>query len=654
MGAARRRNPKVAAARKGKPPPKATGNCRNYRYGAHEPIANLDKVLDEMRGAHDLRNVLTCINRARSEMITAALGEHQSYKKATADLAALHQRRDKLEAQIRQQNSASRKRLGRHSPLSSELDTVRKRIDEGRTALKKLRRKLLKKDPALKAVVEAADDMAKRETTRAEDACGLYWCTRNEQTGKRAKLRRFKKWRDSEATISVQIPGGLTVEQLLGGENNQARLELRPEGVWVQGARKRKVEPAEAARNKLRLDEDGYPMRKLGTAILHLRCMSDEDGKPIWAEVPITYHREIPADAKIKRCYLHRFRVGNRYHWSVRFSLERGKKGDDSWLHPRVATTGTAAIDIGWRWFPDRLRVAVWAGSDGAEGELCLPKWWLDEMYSVRLDQRERDVLFNEIVSLVLPWFRSRRGELSDYVVQAIKTMHSWRDKGRLAALSMRWRDDLAADPGANPAHVAMSIRLEEWRKRDKHIWCEEVNLRSQLQGSRKDLYRRFAAMLTSRYGRIVVEEFDLSAVQKLPPASIDDGTYSRVKRHKGDAACSHLVGALKDAARQLDKKNPKWTTKRCHVCGKTERKWENPGELEHTCKHCGVLWDRDVNAARNILAASGVAVDWTRPPLAPAARMTYPQVENREMRRSRRRKEALETTRASGDRQTA
>lgn len=47
--------------------------------------------------------------------------------------------------------------------------------------------------------------------------------------------------------------------------------------------------------------------------------------------------------------------------------------------------------------------------------------------------------------------------------------------------------------------------------------------------------------------------------------------------------------------------------TMSCHACGAVD-KW-NPAEtLTHTCTKCGLSWDQDYNAARNVLK-QGLAV---------------------------------------------
>ncbi len=47
----------------------------------------------------------------------------------------------------------------------------------------------------------------------------------------------------------------------------------------------------------------------------------------------------------------------------------------------------------------------------------------------------------------------------------------------------------------------------------------------------------------------------------------------------------------------------PQWTSQDCSGCGRRVRK--SLSVRTHRCAHCGLVLDRDHNAARNILRAS-------------------------------------------------
>src|SRR5690606_31760086 len=51
------------------------------------------------------------------------------------------------------------------------------------------------------------------------------------------------------------------------------------------------------------------------------RIASDERGKPIFARVPIIFHRPLPR-GRVKWCYVERRMLADRERWSVRFTID--------------------------------------------------------------------------------------------------------------------------------------------------------------------------------------------------------------------------------------------------------------------------------------------------------------------------------------------
>jgi putative transposase len=59
-------------------------------------------------------------------------------------------------------------------------------------------------------------------------------------------------------------------------------------------------------------------------------------------------------------------------------------------------------------------------------------------------------------------------------------------------------------------------------------------------------------------------------------------------------------IAKAEEAGRRVILVNPKNTTKRCSSCGELVQK--TLSERTHACPHCGLVLDRDENAALNIL----------------------------------------------------
>ncbi len=116
------------------------------------------------------------------------------------------------------------------------------------------------------------------------------------------------------------------------------------------------------------------------------------------------------------------------------------------------------------------------------------------------------------------------------------------------------------------------------------------------VRNQRLDLAHKVSADLASEYSTIVFEDLHIP---------------SMVKNH-------HLASAIMDAswgqlrrltAYKVERRGgrvilvePRGTSQRCSGCGEVVPKGLE--ERTHSCTNCGLVLDRDVNAARNILAA--------------------------------------------------
>jgi hypothetical protein len=248
-----------------------------------------------------------------------------------------------------------------------------------------------------------------------------------------------------------------------------------------------------------------------------------------------------------------------------------------------------------------------------------------------------RDLIFNEQVKVTRAWLRAQE-DLPDWLAEVGRYLHQWRSTARLASVSLRWRQESGDSPGE--AREALAS-LEAWRKRDKHLYEYECHLRSQLQGSRKDLYRRFAARMSREYKTAVVEDLNLNEFHRL--GNIEEGGSIEkdvAKRYVRDACLSSLFDALKERMREVKEIDPAKTTMQCHACGHVSD-WDTKLPVLLKCEGCDLEFDQDVNAARNMLAASGEVVEWDREPLAPMERMSYaPDPNKRRLETLARRKE--------------
>jgi hypothetical protein len=247
------------------------------------------------------------------------------------------------------------------------------------------------------------------------------------------------------------------------------------------------------------------------------------------------------------------------------------------------------------------LRVARWKGSDGAEGELALPSGWLAEMKKVEDLRSIRDKNFDAIRDRLSGWIdRQGCAAVPKWLWDETRTLPQWRSQARLAALAIRWRT--ARFDGDHEIFEA----VEAWRRRDKHLYEYEANLRDQLIRNREDRYRNFAAEMRRRYHTAVIERLDLRDFAELPPVE-GDSPDGALREHNRDACLSFLIRSLKESVAELIQVPANNTTRACHNCSSLED-WDRK-ILMHTCSKCGTTYDQDMNAAINLLRAASTTV---------------------------------------------
>ncbi len=111
----------------------------------------------------------------------------------------------------------------------------------------------------------------------------------------------------------------------------------------------------------------------------------------------------------------------------------------------------------------------------------------------------------------------------------------------------------------------------------------------------RADFTHKLSRSLVDRYDIIAIEKLQIRNMQKNGhlSKSIADASWNQLFRHITEKAES--AGRIDVAV------NPADTSQRCSTCGETVRK--SLSVRVHNCSHCGLVLDRDTNAAINILS---------------------------------------------------
>jgi putative transposase len=124
--------------------------------------------------------------------------------------------------------------------------------------------------------------------------------------------------------------------------------------------------------------------------------------------------------------------------------------------------------------------------------------------------------------------------------------------------------------------------------------------IHERIRNRRHNFVHQFARRLVNRYGTIAVENLNVKGMVQnhgYPLAgvakSISDASWSMFR--------SVLTQKAESAARQLVAVEPAYTSQDCSTCGYRVRK--KLSERVHSCPNCGLVLDRDHNAALNIIS---------------------------------------------------
>ncbi len=547
-----------------------TAPTRIYSYGCRLPTANGELVEQQILLAHRYYNKLVEIERRRRDAIA------QAQQAASPELVSNLAEVDAIDGQITALVSAiAAKRAATRSAKvgateeKAAIAALKSRRRECWAAVKVAKESL--KTPEMIEKFRAIGEVAYAEVRAARAECGVYWGTyltveaAVEAAKKSPAPPAFKRWDGRGGKVAVQMQGGISVAEAFAGDT---RLQIVP--------------PAPNRMSKVRI--------RVGTA--------DDKRSPIFAEFPFRYHRDLPKDAKIKWAWIVKSMKGRWVNWDLQIVIEAESLRRDA--RP-PSDGGVVAIDLGWRLRPGRdLRVGYWIDDRGQHGELLMP-----EDIRMRLDHADSiraiaDRTFNAERVRLAEWAKERT--LPEWMVEPFKFLPLWKSPRRMSELFAQWKENRF--DGDSDGFAG----LEAWRKQDCHLRDWEACERDRALGTRRDLYRRWAADLSRRYAVVVLEDFDMREVAKLEATDSDRKDLpAPTRRNRTVAACSEFVGALKNAAANngctVELVESAYTTAKCSNCGHVQN--FDHTKLFRLCERCGGASgpiDQDREAAANLL----------------------------------------------------
>ena len=185
---------------------------------------------------------------------------------------------------------------------------------------------------------------------------------------------------------------------------------------------------------------------------------------------------------------------------------------------------------------------------------------------------------------------------------QFVENPRFFRQDEKALAKAQRKADNLKQSEAQSASRLSRRIatraslaaRTREQKARRKKAKRVVTRIHERIRNRRHDFAHQLARRLVNRYGLIAHEELNVSGMVQ----------NHHLAKSISDAAWSMFVAALtykaESAGRVVIAVPPAYTSQDCSGCG--ERVPKSLSERVHACPMCGLVLDRDVNAARNIL----------------------------------------------------
>jgi hypothetical protein len=539
-----------------------------YQYGTVPtriaPVEGEEIALDQMRLGRRLWNVLVSISRVHTIRYRLIMRDELQEQ-----IDQLRQRREALIQERKRLRNRARKRIP-----TPEIDEELKRISASlRMLLEQSEATKKQRQEARRPQLDALSALRFRRIKRARQAAvslGLYWGTCNaiiQSADAAVKLGelQYRGFR-GQGTVTTQIQGGAAIEKCVGGDHTFFQADEPTAGQHWRYARVR---------------------------------IGSQERAPRWFTIPIVYHRDIPDNASIKSVSATRRIVDGKPRCSLNITVN---------LPPVTLKTDgeRIAIDIGYRLLPQGVRVAYWQDDSGQHGQVLVSHADISQFDLVSRQRSRADTERNRFLPQLVEFLASR--ELNEEWKSRTRFLPQWRSCDRLAAL-VRWWDDhrLAGDE-------EMHRTALQWRHHSVHLGNHWRNLQDQMVLRLREQYRIFAANIATRYGTLILEDFNLREVAE-PKSDEPKKTAGATYRQMVSPSTfrNALINACQRHGVTIRKVPAEYTTAMCHAC-RTIEKWDQAASVMHRCANCGALWDQDQNAAINLLASGTVTAPGDEP----------------------------------------
>ena len=327
----------------------------------------------------------------------------------------------------------------------------------------------------------------------------------------------------------------------------------------------------------------------------------------VFQEFDWIYHRPLPPEAQIQNGKILRTRAGDKF----RYDLVLTVKLPETNVLDASKLSGAIGIDVGFRRQGNTILIGTLMSdaSNTAAQEITVPPQMISAM--------------EHIIEL--------QGELDDAATDLGKDITPLLKHNPLPEDHEKYR--MWSSVANRPAHVTLSFeqayKFAIWLKHDPDVFPYEINekvhswwraysrkyreihnRRKKQLAHRKHFYRETAAKIVAQEKLNVLEKLNKTDFAETRDKNTKLSKKARAQRFL--ASLSEFRDAIKNAADREGvpciEVDPAYTSKTCSDCGflnkalKAEKKW--------TCPSCGVVHDRDTNAANNLQKMGQIYVD--------------------------------------------
>jgi transposase len=545
--------------------------CMVFEYGCLQPTMNEDIAIEQIRLRNSFWNKLVEIEREHQAKVQSLLAIPGS------EIPALQNELSELQEEIKSRRKAARKGNIDIDDLKDKIKEIKVRLVELWKNEKKLRKERIE---IHKQDLKALDDERKKLVRAAQHKSGLYWTNYDDVLAiynvarikalKEGKELQFHRW-TGEGKVAIRYQKGMPVNEVF---ENDTRLQINPvlEDAWYH--------PKRAVR------------RKLAQTAVRIRIGSDGRA-PVWLELPMVMHRGLLENGEIRSAAVLRERVGSNFRWKLVVTVAIPEEN----LGLKRDCNSAIALDVGWRKVKDGVRTAYWVDNTGKEGQLILGSDIVSQFAKIDDLKSIRDNHFNDAKKILGAWVNNKA--IPDWLKEDTKFIPQWRSAAKLVVMQKKW------DKNRFSGDQEIFAYLQEWVKRDEHLWSWEVNLRDQIIRRRREVYRVFAAKIARDYKQIILEEFNLTKIKRKP--NPEEGTQGSTppNYYRTIASVSVLRNSLENAVRsrgsEVEYVDASYSTLTCQFCGHAEN-WDASKWVVNSCNKCGEIWDQDQNAAKVLL----------------------------------------------------